>query len=175
LIDISSARLRNKVFKLAAWKYFLVILFAILISINIYQADEATKPGRIYRSALFSVLEDVKIKSPPKILVESWIASFMQSYYLNGYTDNIEVTFPPNIYDALEYENWLLANQYNLPNGSMMITGIGGCVFYNCYNCGFQIVQFRGSLDPHWQLYGEYRVLTYLPEPETVRLWVWKP
>jgi hypothetical protein len=155
-------------------KYPLVFLFAFLICVNIYQADNATKPGQIYNTALLSIVKDVKEQSPPQLLVENWLSFFLREVYLKDTNTSI---ISPNytIDDAKKYEQWLQENQHNLTEGSMMISGIGSYVQYGCHNCGFRLRQFNGSLDPGWKLFKEYQNQSYLPIPEPARLWVWLP
>ncbi|MCX6818904.1 MAG: glycosyltransferase family 39 protein [Candidatus Aenigmarchaeota archaeon] len=155
-------------------KYSIVLLFLLLICVNIYQADNATKPGQIYRESLLAIVNDIKEQSPPELVMESWLSFFMREIYLKD-NNNISIIPIYSIYDAKEYEKWLHENQNNLTEGSTMITGLACYVHYGCHNCGFRLRQFTGSLDPGWKLFREYDNLTYLPIPEPARLWKWSP
>jgi hypothetical protein len=156
-------------------KYAIIILFLLLISVNIYQADEATKPGQIYRRNLFSIIDDVKEKSPPQLISESWLNFFLREVYLKKPEYNISIIPIYNTHAARDYEIWLAQNQNNLKEGTMMITGLGGYLHYGCHGCGPRLEQFDDDLDPGWKLYREYETLSYLPTPEPARLWVWEP
>ena len=156
-------------------KYHIMLIFLLLISVNIYQANEATKPGQIYRENLLSIVKDIREQAPPQLLSESWINFFLREIYLKEERDKINIIPIYNIYDAKEYEKWLKENQYNLTEGSMLVTGIGNYVHYGCHSCGFRLNQFNGKLDPGWKLFKEYGNLSYLPVPEKAKLWVWEP
>ena len=169
VIDFGNVAFKfNRSFK----RYGPILLFAVMIAANIYQVDNATKPGRIYRQALLSIVRDVKGQSPPQIVSESWLGFFLREVYLKGWEN--KVVIPPNytIDDAKKYEDWLEKIEHGSPNGTILITGLSSCVHYGCHNCGFRLKQFRHDLDYDWQLFREYDMLTYLPIPEPARLWI---
>jgi hypothetical protein len=143
--------------------------------VNIYQTDEATKPGRIYREALMSIVKDVKEQHPPELIAESWLSFFLRYFYLKEESDKTYIVSIYDIYDAKSYEVWLENNQQSFPNGTIMISGSGSCVYYGCHNCGFRLRQFISNLDPRWHLLKKYNTLSYLPVPEAAALWVWSP
>jgi hypothetical protein len=160
-------------FNRAASKYAIILLFVAMIAVNIYQADEATKPGRIYRQALLSTVRDIKSQPAPQVVSESWLTFFLREVYLKGW-DNRVVTVPNYTFDdAKKYENWLKEIEPTLPNGTMLITGLGNYIYYGCQNCGFHLKLFSGGLDTSWRLFREYNILTYLYKPEPARLWIW--
>jgi len=154
-------------------KYVLSGVFFILIVLNIFQVNEATRPGRIYRNVLTSVVEDIRQESPPAVLVESWVSYFIRNIYLKD-LEEIEVVYIDDIYDAVDYEKWLQCNQDKLLDGTVMITGIGSCVHYGGYNDGFILKEFEDRLNSNWVLLKEYGTRSYLPEAESVGLWRWK-
>jgi len=140
-------------------KLFLIFIFALLILINILQAQEATLYGREYRSNLLSIIEDIKNLYPPTVLVESWVGYFLQEVYLKDFNISIEPIY--GIYDAKDYEIWLKNNEERLPNGTVLIANFGSCVYYGCYHCGFQLDLFREKLSDDWNLIKEYGYLKY--------------
>lgn len=152
-------------------KYGLIIFFLLIISVSVYQADDATKPGQIYRGALLPIVEDVKEQSPPQVLSESWLAFFLMEFYLTDLKNDIHTVADTD--QAPKYEKWLREIEQTLPSGTMLITGLSTCVHYCCLTCGFRLKYFEGNLSPGWQLYKEYDVLGYLPDPEPARLWQW--
>jgi len=152
-------------------RYAAILVFVFLIPINIYQANDATKPGQIYRRALLSILNDVKEQSPPQLLAEERLGFFLREVYLKAERNKIVLLPIFNTYKAEDYEDWLEKNQPNLPTGTMMITGLGNYVYYGAYWDGFRLRQFGGNLDPHWKLFKEYGIQSYLPLPEPARLW----
>ncbi len=167
-----SVRIKSKK-KSSMRKVIIILPFFLLISACIYQADEATKPGQIYRENFLSIIEDVKEQSPPTLISEAWISVFLRDVYLRDSAINV----PPIIdtHAAKDYEKWLNENQYNFPEGTIMITGLCSCLHYGCHGCGFRIIQFSDDLNSGWKLFREYGNLTYLPQPEPARLWIWKP
>jgi len=155
----------------SAKRYGPILLFLLLISANIYQANEATTPGRIYRQALLSIVKDVKEQSPPQVLAESWLSYFLREFYLKELGDRVVTNYTVDY--GIKYEDWLGEIEPTLPKGTMLITGLGSYVHYGCHGCGFRLKEFRYGLDPGWQLFKEYNMLSYLPSPEPARLWIW--
>jgi len=168
-----SRKRRKFIFNDQMKKYFIGLVFLFLILANIFQADMATKPGQIYRRNLLLIIDDIKTQSPPQLLSESWLSFFLREVYLSE--TEIEIRSIFNIYNAKEYESWLKQNQDELPEGTMIITGLGNCVHYGCHGCGFRLNRFNEHLDPRWKLYKEYGILSYMPNPEHARLWIWQP
>jgi hypothetical protein len=155
-------------------KYSIVGLFIVLICLNIYQADNATKVGQIYHSTLVSIIKDIRNNPPPGVLSESWLDFFLREVYLKG--TNVSTLSPSYPIDtAQKYERWIQDIQPTLENGSMLISGIGSYTFYGCHNCGIRLNQFNTPLDPGWKLVKEYQNQSYLPIPESAKLWVWSP
>jgi tetratricopeptide (TPR) repeat protein len=74
-------------------------------------------------------------------------------------------------HNAPDYERWLAANEARLPNGTLLVTGLGSFVHYGAHLDGFRLAWFAQPLSPAWKLEREYPVLTYLPRPEPARLW----
>ncbi|MEM7827008.1 MAG: glycosyltransferase family 39 protein [Candidatus Aenigmatarchaeota archaeon] len=167
ILDFSKINLKTLMVK----KYLFVIIFALLILANIYQAGEATRPGRLYRETLFSIINDIENYSPPALLTEFWLGFFMRELYLKDRGINVVPIY--NINDARDYEIWLKENQYHLLEGTMLITGLGSYTHYGCHSCGFRLRLFRNSLDANWKLFKDYGVLSYLSSQEHVRLWYW--
>ena len=148
-------------------------LFVPLLAVNVIQTAEATRLGRIYRWALLPLVADVKHACPPQVLSESWLSHFLAHVYLRGAcagtTSVIHIS--GNVGSGAEYEAWLAAQEPTLPEGTMLITGLGNYVYYGCHTCGFLLRQFQRPLSPRWVLVKEYGVLPYLTRPEPARLW----
>ncbi len=149
------------------------VSFLLLYSLNWKQTVEATGPGVLYRKNLDMVLQDLNRLCPPKILVESWQSFFMQSLYLKGSCAQTAVFPVVGIYQATEYEEWLKDNLSTLPQGTVIISGIGSCIHYSCYTCGYRLAHFNHPLPKGWKLLREYESLSFLPQPEPIRLWQW--
>lgn len=154
-------------------RYGVIIAFAPLILINLYQVREATKPGRIYRQSLLSVVKEVKEQSPPLLLTESWLSFFLTNVYLKAELNKIEILTNNAAFRAKDYEKWLWQIQPGLPKGSMLVTGLGSNVYYGGHFDGFRLSQFEKPLDSRWRLVNEFVMLDYLPVPEPSRLWRW--
>lgn len=159
----------NGIFKLRA--YICFTIFVLLIILNIYQTNNATRPGKTYRRALLSILEDIKIQSPPIVISEAWLSSFLREIYLRSYGGKISIPPIHNTHNAVDYELWLLNNQNKFPDGTMLISGIGSYLYYGAHHCGFRLARFNDKLSNNWQLSKEYEMLDYLTVPEKARLW----
>ena len=175
-LDIAEAGWRKGWFKRvnAGRDAVAVVLLVLLISVSVWQAGEATAPGREYRQVIMSVSQDVKTLAPPALLVESWQAFFFKNIYLNGMSGYTEITPIYGTYTSAQYEDWLVENQPKLLNGTVLLTGFGSYVFYRCVNCGFLLDGFGQTLDPGWRLYRQYPPPSYSPTQEPVRLWIWR-
>jgi tetratricopeptide (TPR) repeat protein len=148
-----------------------LLLVMPALALNVYQAAEATGPGRIYRQNLIAVLDDVRAAAPPALLAESLLASYFRNLYLDPDRDRIAVIVLIEPHNAPDYERWLHDHESSLPNGTMLVTGLASFVHYGAHIDGFRLRWFEGALSPQWRLVKEYGVLSYLPRPEPARLW----
>lgn len=146
-----------------------VLLVVPAIVLNLRQADDATRPGRIYRSALRAVARDVRRAKPPKLVAEGVIASRFRAFKLAA--PATEVPLITDAFTAPEHEAWLRRHQDALPPGAMLVTGLVSYVHYGATGGGFRLRHFGAPLDPRWQLVREYGLLSYMPDPEPARLW----
>ena len=169
LIDLGKAYFKDVKFK----KYAILIIFVLIISVNIIQAEETTRPGRIYRNNILEVVDDIRKESPEAIVLDSWPSIFLEFAYLGDM--DLEVNVLHLKYTPADYENWLREEQYNFKEGTMLITSLSSYVYYGCRSCGFVLHQFENELDPGWKVYKEYGTLSYLPIPEKVIVYVWEP
>jgi len=162
---------KTRLFPPSMKKYGPAILLGLLMFVNIVQAGDATSPGRSYRSALLSVLRDIKTLSPTKVICESWLKYFMEEVYLKG--TGISVVSAPDytIDTAPKYESWIRNAAPSIDDGTVLVTGLGSYVHYGCLGCGFRLALFANPLDPSWKLYSTYN-LSYLDPPEPARVWV---
>ncbi len=151
-------------------RIILLLLFVSLIFLNIIQVKEATLPGRIYRESILKIIRDIKLLSPPKIIPEAWLSFFLREIYLKDVDADIVTIY--DTHHVTEYETWLNKHQSGFPNGTVLITGLGSCVHYGGHQSGFRLNYFKDELDTSWKLYREYNNLTYLPSPETTKLWI---
>src|SRR5207245_2259899 len=53
-----------------------VVFWILLLSVNLGQAAEATRPGRAYRSAFLNGVREVRRMKPPRVVVECWMSGF---------------------------------------------------------------------------------------------------
>jgi len=149
------------------------LLFLLMISANIYQANDATSPGRMYRESLLSIVKDVQAQEPPIIITDSWLGFFLRKFYLKKFDNKIPAIFDQKCDVARDYEIGLKEIQPALPNGTILITGLASYVYYGCRACDFRLNLFENPLNSSWHLYKEYNVLSYLSSPEPARLWRW--
>ncbi|HEX3203848.1 MAG TPA: SBBP repeat-containing protein, partial [Nitrospiraceae bacterium] len=138
LCDVLRLRRTLPVWNGAAVPY---ALFALLIVLNLLQANAATQPGREYRHAFEAMLSDVRAERPVKLLAESWMGFFLRSLYLSDLAGQIPM-LSSGVNSAKEYEAWLEAQQASLPVGSMLVTGLGGYVYYGTHFDGFKLNLF---------------------------------
>src|SRR5438094_282816 len=117
----------------------LAAVLVALISVNVVQAGQATEPGREYRRLFFAIRDDLRKLAPPMVVSESGIAGWLQQLYLSSPTDRIPVMTAYHTYRAPDYEQWLADNQAQLPNGTILVSGFGGCVFYRANTDGFRL------------------------------------
>jgi hypothetical protein len=141
-----------------------------LIGVNVFQAARATQPGREYRRVLLAIRDDLRKLAPPMVVAESGLSGWLQQLYMNAPTDRVPIMTAYHTYRAPEYEQWLDANQGRLPNGTILVTGFGGCIFYGASADGFRLRHFARPLSPSWTLVKEYPTPKDLP-PDPPQLW----
>ena len=144
---------------------------ALLIAINVVQAADAVGPGRTNRRALVAVTDDLKRLDPPKVLADPWLAIFLRRIYLARSSIAYVVEAPNGAFQTAKFEEWVHAVEPELPADSMLITGLGQCVHYQCPDCGLRLSDFVRPLGERWALVREYDLLDYLPRPEPARVW----
>src|SRR5262249_45577169 len=93
-----------------------LLLFVPLLALNVYETDEAMRPGQIYRAAFMSVLRDVRALKPPRLVADALIASWARDLYLEQ-RDGIEVSILAQTYKPEEYEKWIREHEDTLPDG----------------------------------------------------------
>jgi tetratricopeptide (TPR) repeat protein len=163
LIDLAAAVVRRP-------QPLLVPVFLALIAVNVVQAGQATEPGRGYRRALLAVRDDIRRAAPPVVITESSFAAWLQQLYLNDPQDRTTVMTAYQTHSARQYEAWLAKEQPRLPAGAMLVSGLGGCVFYGAPNEGFRLRLFERPLPSDWTLVSEYEPLPHFV-PDTPQLW----
>jgi len=147
-----------------------VPVFLALIAVNVVQAGQATEPGRGYRRALLALRDDVRRAAPPVVIAESSFAAWLRELYLNDPQHPTTVLTVYHTHSAREYEAWLEKEQPRLPAGAMLVSGLGGCVFYGAPNEGFRLRLFERPLSSDWTLVSEYEPLPhFVPDPP--QLW----
>jgi hypothetical protein len=144
--------------------------FIVLIILNVFHANAATRPGQDYRRSFQAIVQELRAQRPPAILVDSWIGFFWRELYLKDLAPRL-ITVPVDVNSVQEYEAWLVQRQGALPAGSVLVTGLSGYVHYGPYYDGFRLSRFSRPLHPDWTLVKEYDLLGYLPVPERARLW----
>ncbi len=101
---------------------------------------------------------------------ENEIHGFEQVYLKGKQTEVLHLLKAPG---AKDYEQWLKDHETELPNGSVLVSGIGSYVHYGAHYAGFRLKQFTSGLSPQWKMVKEYEIQSYLPVPEKAKLWIW--
>jgi hypothetical protein len=146
-------------------------LVTVLIALNLLGAVEATLPGRTFRGALLAIVRQIEHDAPPKVVAEITLGYWLERIYLDPDVVETEVVRPPEIYVATECERWLRDSAPGWPTGTLLVTGLGNYVHYGAHAQGLRLAQFERPLDDRWAPAGEFGSLTYLPRPESARLW----
>ncbi len=141
------------------------------LAVNLAQAVEATSLGRLYRANLLAVLRDVRAAKPPMLIAEAIIASYLRDLYLDPVAQQTEVPVLWEEHSAADYEGWLRAHESAMPADTLLLTGLAGFVHYGAHADGYRLRQFARPLSPAWKPLRRHGLLTYLPQPEAVRLW----
>ncbi len=157
------------------WRLVPVGVSAGVLILNLVQTAEATYPTTLYRNNLMPAVHYMREAEPPKVISEAVIGLYLDRVYLQDVEPKIEVERIYHTFTAWEYEEWLWANEEKMPPGTLLLTGIHGCVHYGPYGDGFRTIGFRKPLHRNWKLLREYSGLHYLPYPEPTRLWKWQP
>lgn len=149
--------------------------FGILLALNLWQSAAATGPGRLYRSALFQAMREIRTLHPPRLVVESWLSGFVGSAYKEIVGEEVQITTKYQIYRPEEYMNWVREEENGWEPGTVLLTGINSNVYYTCYECGLRLNYARTSFSAAWVLHSEGVSLDYLPNAEPVRVWILRP
>jgi hypothetical protein len=143
---------------------------AVLVA-NLLGSIDATLPGRIFRDSLHRVVREIERTAPPQVVAEITLGYWLQRLYLDPDVVETEVVTPPMIYEPEDCERWLRDTAPTWPAGTLVVTGLANYVHYGAHHQGLRLAWFERPLDDRWTLEGEYGVLSYLPRPETARLW----
>ena len=156
LLDLTAALLPR-----ARW--LPVPLFLVLAIVNVNQADAATRPARDFRRTFLAMRDEIQRVGPPMVVAESVVAEWLKNLYLVNSKTRIMTAY--HTYPAHEYEVWLAKTQGQLPDGTMLITGLSGYVFYGAQQDGFRLRLFAQPLSPKWTIFKNYGFMSHLPDP----------
>ena len=145
----------------------LAAIFTAFIAVNLVGAARATAPGRAYRKTFLEVRDEIQRAAPPLVVAESVIAEWLRNLYLLD--SPTAVMTPYHTYPAHEYEAWLKKHRREFPDGTMLITGLSGYVFYGATADGFRLRLFERPLGPQWTLLADHGLMSHLPDP--AQLW----
>src|SRR6185369_4785838 len=143
---------------------------ALLVA-NVFGDIDATLPGRIFRDSLFRVVHEIETQAPPHVVAEITLGYWLESLYLQRDRVETEVETPPQLYDPLVVEKWVHDAEQRWAPGTLLVTGLGNYVHYGAHAQSLRLPYFAKPLDDRWALVGEYGILSFLPRPETTRLW----
>lgn len=156
LLDLTAALLPRR-------RWVPVTIFVALAIVNLAQTVAATAPARDYRRTLLAIRDDVRLAGPPMVVAESVVAEWLKNLYLTDSKTRIMTAY--HTYPAHEYELWLAKTQPQMPDGSMLITGLSGYVFYGAQQDGLRLRLFTQPLSPQWSVYKNYGFMSHLPDP----------
>jgi hypothetical protein len=156
LLDLTSALLPRR-------RWVPVAIVLVLAIVNVAQTAEATAPARDFRRTFLAIRDDIQVARPPVVVAESVIAEWLKNLYLSDSKTRIMTAY--HTYPAHEYEMWLAKTQPQMPDGSMLITGLSGYVFYGAQQDGFRLRLFTKPLSPQWSVFKNYGFMSHLPDP----------
>jgi hypothetical protein len=169
LID-STARLPRRVATVLA-----PLVAVGLLAGNVLGAVRATAPGRENRRLVQGITETVAAECPPELLIDSWQGYFFNRVYLRD-------KCPKTLVRSISYR-WLadeegekMFHQYEarVPEGSMMVSGLGSYVYYPCHGCRIDTAHMKTPIAKEWEVLREIGQVTFKPEPIDVRVWRWR-
>jgi tetratricopeptide (TPR) repeat protein len=111
--------------------------------------------------------DDIRRAQPPMVVAESVIAEWLKNLYLVDGPTTVMTAY--HTYPAREYEAWLERSQGRFPDGTMLITGLSGYVFYGAQQDGMRLRLFAHPLAPQWTAFKNYGSMSHLPDP--AQLW----
>jgi Tfp pilus assembly protein PilF len=154
------------------WRPMRAVLVVVpLLGVQLLGGVDATLPGRIHRDLLFRVVRSIERLAPPAVVAESTLGYWLDSLYLDRAAVETRVVTPPEIYVPAECERWIAASAPTWPTGTVLVTGLGNYVHYGAHAQGLRLAWFDAPLDDRWTLVDDVGVASYLPRPETARLW----
>jgi len=152
-----------------------VVFWILLLSMNLAQAAEATRPGRTYRSAFLNGVREVRRIKPPRVVVECWMSGFWRMHLATSVPPIPVTSLCEPGQEARSFEAWIHDNEAIWEPGTALVTGVGGCVHYNNYYTGPRLRLFLQPLSPRWIRYRDLGLQDYSPVPEVAALWVLQP
>ena len=156
LLDLTAALVPRQ-------RWIPVAIFLLLAIVNLAQTQQATAPARDFRRTFLAMRDDIRRASPPLVVAESVIAEWLKNLYLLDGRTRIMTAY--HTYPAHEYEQWLDQSQGRFPDGTMLITGLSGYVFYGAQQDGFRLRLFTEPLSPRWSIFKNYGFMSHLPDP----------
>src|SRR6266478_3663273 len=175
-VDLTWAWNERFAIKSAGVKSFPAVVFwMLLLSVNLGQAAEATRPGRAYRSAFLNGVSAVRRIKPPLVVVECWMSGFWRMQLATAVPPIPVTSMCEPGGEARSYETWIRKNEAIWKPGTALVTGVGSYVHYGCPHCGPRLRLFSEPLSPRWIRYSELGLQDYLPVPEGAALWLLQP
>jgi len=149
-----------------------------LLAGNLVGAVRAIAPGRENRRVVEAVVATVGRSCPPVLIIERWQSYFFGRFYLrdrcpktlvvgiqsDGYADE----------QVERMERILRAQERALPEGAMLVTGLGSYVYYSCWGCVIDPEHLKGPMAEGWELVRDFGRITFRFKPIEVKLWRWR-
>jgi hypothetical protein len=146
-----------------------------LVAAEVAGAVRATAPGRENRRIVQAITATVAAECPPELLIDSWQSYFFNRIYLRE-------KCPKTLVRGISYR-WLgdeegekMFHQYEarVPEGSMMVSGLGSYVYYPCGGCRIDVAQMKTPIAKEWEVAADIGQITFKPEPLDVKVWRWR-
>ena len=146
-----------------------------LLAANVIGALRATGPGRENRRVVDAVVETIAAACPPELLMDNWQGYFFNRLYLKR-------KCPKTLVRGLAFrfrgdddaEKEFHGYEANLPDGSMMVTGLGSYVYYPCYDCRIDPAFMKTPIGKQWEVVRDVGPITFRPAPVDVKVWRWR-
>jgi len=143
-----------------------------VLSANLVGAFRATAPGRQNRRAVDDVVTTVAASCPPVLIIEGWQGYLFRRVYLRDRCDHTRVVSIPLLGYGDEHLPEKIREQLpEVPDGAMLVTGLGSYVYYSCWGCILDPGQLTEFLSDGWEQVRDAGRLIFRPTPIDVKVW----
>ncbi len=161
VVDLSRALFRHR--------YAPAISLLICTAAVLPGTLEALSPGRAYGRIVFQIRNELSASCPPAFITDSHQDFLFNEIYLRQCPET--AVLAPRKLDTADCESGLRAMEPELPEGSVLLTGLPFYAYHTCLHCSFRLSHFAQPLNPRWQELRSFGTQFYDPSHEPVRLW----